>query len=137
MFAVLPTLKPGRPDLSKIDRNGDPEPNANVLTDGFRTPIPSVPEDARAVNDRGKYWFYSLNPRNDFHGWLVQDIALITLRLDGPADRTARARWIALRADLYWDDDRRLMRSTLGSKIGGDPAATVAAFVGRPTGATG
>jgi hypothetical protein len=135
MIATLPAARVPRLPADPIERARLRVENVNILNDGFLTTIPCVPEDATAVGDRGKYEFYSLSPRNDFHAWLVQDIAVITIRLERVQriERRERDR-IALRATSFWDADRRLDAEHLGAKLGGDPAATVAALQRTPQG---
>ena len=41
-----------------------------------------VPEDARLVLGRTEDYFKTLRPQNDFHCWLVSQIALLSVRID-------------------------------------------------------
>ncbi|WP_435018667.1 hypothetical protein TA3x_000651 [Tundrisphaera sp. TA3] len=110
-------------------------PDANVLVDGFATPVSRVPENAQNVKDREKVYFEALCPQNFFHAWIAEDVALMTLRLERCAriERRERDR-IALRAERFWDDDRRREVEEVGARLADDPARAVARLRSTPHG---
>ncbi|WP_435020271.1 hypothetical protein TA3x_001736 [Tundrisphaera sp. TA3] len=110
-------------------------PDANVLVDGFATPVARVPENQQNVKDREKVYFDALCPQNFFHAWIVEDVALMTLRLERCAriERRERDR-IALRAERFWDDDRRREVEEVRARLSDDPARTVARLRSSPHG---
>ncbi|WP_435019702.1 hypothetical protein TA3x_001434 [Tundrisphaera sp. TA3] len=110
-----------RPDLDPPA--GCKYPDANVLIHGYATPIPRVPENIRNVSEREAMFFHTLNPRNYWQAWLADDAARTTLRLDRLAriERRERDR-IALRAETFWDDDRRAEAEEIGARLALDPA---------------
>ncbi len=114
MNAAQPNLVPAPPPTPAG------APRANVLSEGFRTAMPHVPEDAAAIKERERMYFNTLCPRNYFQAWLADDVALMTLRLERVAriERRERDR-IALRAEFFWDDDRRGEAEQLGRRLAG------------------
>ena len=110
-------------------------PLANVLVDGFRTEVQRFPENAEAVYTRQHQVFRSLSPRNTLQEWFTDDIALTQLRMERAAkiERRLRDR-SALRAESFWDDDRRLLAEDLGAKLPKDPARTVGRLQATPQG---
>jgi hypothetical protein len=105
---------------------GRPDPLANALKTGTDADCPRVPEDADAVNDRAGQWYLSIKPQNMYHAWLVDQISVTSLRIDhvGRIERRLRDRAV-LRAELFWDDDRRLEAIELGEQIAFAPAKVV------------
>ncbi len=112
-FFVLPAI--GRPD-----------PLANALKTGTADDCPRVPEDAFAVNARAAEWYMSLRPQNLYHAWLVDQVAITSLRIDreGRVERRLRDR-VVLRAELFWDDDRSLEAEELGDQLASAPSKVV------------
>ena len=76
-----------------------------------------------------------LKPQNDYHCWLVDKIAIYSMRVDRAEriERRLRDRQ-ALTAELAWDDDRRLEVEVLGRKIGARPAEVVEQLRRSPVG---
>ena len=110
----------------KVDHAPAKSPNANVLVDGFATKITRYPENAAEVKGRERDFFHTLCPRNYLQAWLADDASLMTLRLERCAriERRERDR-IALRAEFFWDDDRKTEAEEIGSRLAGDPAKVV------------
>ncbi|WP_435018870.1 hypothetical protein TA3x_000859 [Tundrisphaera sp. TA3] len=96
---------------------------ANALKHGFCSEVVQVPEDAEAVRARAGLYLQSLKPQNYFHAWVVEEVAVLTIRIDriGRVERRERDR-ISLRAERFWDDDRRAEAEALGARIADDPA---------------
>jgi hypothetical protein len=82
-----------------------------------------VPEDAFAVNARAAEWHQTLRPQDFFHCWLIDQIAIVSLRIEhnGRIERRQRDRAV-LRAEMFWDDDRRLEAEELGERLAFEPA---------------
>jgi hypothetical protein len=80
-------------------------------------------------------FFHTLNPRNYWQAWLTDDAARSTLRLDRCAriERRERDR-IALRAERFWDDDRRAEAEDQGARLAEDPSRTVERLRRTPQG---
>ena len=110
-------------------------PNANVLTDGFRTPLERIPENAEAVVGAMETTLRAFSPRNNWQLFLSDDIAEMTLRLARirRMDRRQRDR-SALRAEFFWDDDRRLLAEDLAVRLPKDPARVVQKLRATPQG---
>ena len=85
-----------------------------------------VAEDPELIQERTKDLFYSLKPQNEFQGWLVDKMAVYTLRIDRAERMERRYRdRRSLRAEALWDDDQFLEIEKLGGKIGVRPAEVV------------
>ncbi len=107
-------------------RFADPDPTSNCFKTGTSADFPRVPEDARAVNGRTLDWYDALTPQNDYHCWMVDQVAVASVRIDhiNRVERRARDR-VVLRARLFWDDDRRLEAEVLGESLAKSPAQVV------------
>ena len=110
-------------------------PKANVLFDGFRTALDRHPESTEIVCERRNETFRSLNPRNTLQEWFSDDVALMQIRLEHVAriERRERDRF-ALRAESFWDDDRRLLAEELGERLAKRPARVVKQLRATPQG---
>ena len=94
-----------------------------------------VPEDAKAVQERAVAYWCTLRPQNEFHSWLVDQIAVLSLRIDRCERIERRVRdKVALRAELTWDEDRAREVEELGGRIGRRPGEVVAALKEIPQG---
>ena len=60
---------------------GKEKSRANALKHGLCSSV-VVPEDAAAVQGRAMAYWRTLRPQNEFHSWLVDQIAVLTLRVD-------------------------------------------------------
>jgi hypothetical protein len=101
---------------------GKARSRANSLKHGLCSTV-CVPEDPQAIQDRIAAFFGPLKPQNQFHVWLVDHVAVYSLRIDRceRMDRRARDK-VALRAELTWDDDRKLDAEILGGQLARRPA---------------
>ncbi len=85
-----------------------------------------VAEDAALIEERSRDFFRTLKPQNDFHCWLVTQVSLNSIRIDRSQRIERRVRdKIAIRAELAWDDDRRLAATLLGEQLGNRPEVVV------------
>jgi len=115
----------------------DPRPRpgrAQALLRGLLD-SPAVPEDFELVRQRSWDWYRALKPRDDFHAWLVDQIALISIRVDrcGRIERRLRDRH-SLRASLAWDADRSREAEALGSRLPRRPGEVGQALRRTPQG---
>src|SRR3954468_7214301 len=100
-------------------QEGKQRSRANALKHGLCASV-VVAEDARLVQQRTSDWFDALKPQSEFHSWLVDEVAIISLRIDRCERMERRARDVkAMRAELCWEDDRRLDAVGVGRVPGG------------------
>ncbi len=113
---------------------GKEQSRANALKHGLCAAV-VVAEDPEAVRRRADDWSRALKPQNSFHSWLVDDLAVLSLRIDRSEqiERQLRNRH-SLRAEVSWDDDRRLDAETLGKTIGRSPGKVVESLRRTPQG---
>ncbi|WP_435008282.1 hypothetical protein P12x_005539 [Tundrisphaera lichenicola] len=113
---------------------GKAKSRANALKHGLCSAI-VVPEDIATLQARSDAYFYTLKPQNHFHSWIVDQVALLSLRIDRCERIERRVRdKVSLRAELTWDDDRRLEMAQLGGMIGKRPDEVVEALRRTPQG---
>ena len=114
--------------------SGKRSSRANSLLHGLCASEP-LPEDAAVVIGRTREFFDTLRPQNDFHCFLVGEVALITYKIERleRMDRRARDK-IAIRAEFSWDDDRRLEAELLGEQLANRPAVVVEQLRRSPQG---
>ena len=94
-----------------------------------------VPEDAELVQNRCNELFEGFKPQNGWQAHAVDRAAVYSLRLDRCDRMERRARdKAALRAELTWDDDRKLEAELLGKSLVKDPALTVENLKRTPQG---
>src|SRR3954463_11782011 len=94
-----------------------------------------VAEDAKLVQQRTCEWFDALKPQSEFHSWLVDEVANISLRIDRCERMERRARGVkAMRAELCWEDDRRLDAVRLGGLLAKRPDEVVEELRRTPQG---
>ena len=113
---------------------GKARSRANALKHGLCASI-VVPESAELVQARSSQWYFALKPQNPHQGWLVDQVAILSLRIDR-CERTERRERdkVCLRAELTWDDDRRLEAEVLGGLLARKPAETVETLRRTPQG---
>ena len=109
-----------------VVRFADPDPLSNCFKTGTTADLPRVPEDSVAVNVRKLDWHDAFKPQNLYHCWLIDQIAITSIRIEHAdrVERRARDR-VALRARAFWDDDRRLDAEALGEGLAASPARVV------------
>jgi hypothetical protein len=114
------------PLLFSITGTPRPNPEANAFKTGTAADCPRVPEDLATISARTINWYPGFRPQNPFHCWLVEQAVVSSLRIDrnDRIERRQRDR-VALRAERFWDDDRRLEAEALGEQIAKKPAATL------------
>ena len=83
-----------------------------------------LPEDEHAaVRERADQWSRSLRPRDAHEGWIVEQFAMLTLRLERcQLQERARRELLASRATTHWDADRRAAAEALASSLARRPA---------------
>ncbi len=107
---------------------------ANGLKHGLCSSV-VVAEDLELVSGRISDWYFTLKPQNDYHMWLVEKIAVCSIRIDRAERMERRYRdRRSLKAELDWEDDRRLEVENLGAKIGLRPAQIVEELRRSPVG---
>ena len=68
-----------------------------------------VPESLELLQQRALECYEGLKPKDSYQGWIVDQVAILTVRVDRCERMERRARdKVSLRACLTWDDDRRL-----------------------------
>ena len=98
---------------------------ANALTHGLCATV-IAPEDIESIQKRSEEIFEAFKPYTDYQVWNVDRAAIITLRIERAERMERRVRdKICLRAELTWDDDRRLEAEVLGGVLARKPAETV------------
>src|SRR4051794_28524285 len=113
---------------------GKERSRANALKHGLCASV-VVPESVELIQQHASDWFNSLRPQNEYQCWLVDQIALISIRIDRceRIERRVRDRK-AIRAELCWDDDRRLDAASLGSLLPKRPEEVVEELRRTPQG---
>ncbi len=98
----------------------------NALKHGLCSEVVRVPEDQEMVDSRARAWLHALKPQNAYHAWLLEEVAVLTFRVDRCARIERRARDVhSLKAEGSWDDDRRLEVEAIGRGLAADPAFVV------------
>jgi hypothetical protein len=113
---------------------GKQKSRANALKHGLCASV-VVAEDAKLVQQRASDWFDALKPRNEFQSWLVDEISVISLRIDRCERMERRARDVkAMKAELCWEDDRRLDAVRLGGLLARRPDEVIEELRRTPQG---
>lgn len=113
---------------------GKERSRANALKHGLCSSV-VVEEDFDLVQERTTCLFYALKPQNQYHNWLVDKAAILSIRIDRSERIERRVRdKVALKAELTWDDDRQLEAELLAESLPSQPAATVPALCRTPQG---
>jgi len=113
---------------------GKEKSRRNALTHGL-TALVVAAEDPAAFQERASDYFWSLKPRTKFQAYLVDEVALITIRTERAQriERKLREK-VALRAITSWDDDRGLEAERLGRDLAARPSEVVAELRRTPRG---
>ena len=96
----------------------------NALKHGLAAEALILPdEEADALSGRVAAWLPALDPRDDREIWLVEEVALCTIRIDRcrALDEALRSR-SAARASSCWDADREAEAEELGRKLSRSPS---------------
>ena len=81
-----------------------------------------VSESAELIKARALAMFDSLAPQDKFQTWIINRVALLTIRVDRSERMERRARdKVCLRALLSWDVDREAEVERLGARLAGRP----------------
>ena len=107
---------------------GKSRSRANALKHGLCASA-VVPESLELIQERASEWFHPLKPQNEYHAWLVDKITIYSLRIDRGERMERRLRdRKSLRAELAWDEERKLEVEALGARLPSRPAESVAAL---------
>src|SRR5882724_1270737 len=113
---------------------GKQKSRANALKHGLCASV-VVAEDAKLIQQRASAWFDALKPQCEFHSWLVDQVAILSIRIDRCERMERRARDVkAMRAELCWEDDRRLDAVKLGGMLPRRPGEVVEELRRTPQG---
>src|SRR3954467_10045387 len=116
---------------------GKQRSRANALKHGLCATV-VVAEDAQLIQKRASDWFDALKPQDEFQSWLVDEVAILSLRIDRCERMERRARDLkAMRAELCWEDDRRLDAVRLGGLLPRRPDEVVEELRRTPPGCGG
>ena len=104
---------------------GKARSRANALKHGLCSSV-VVPESLEVVQQRDLEWYYTLKPQTEYHSWLVEKIAIVSLRIDRceRIERRIRDRR-SLHAEITWADDRRLEAEVIGGTLASRPGEVV------------
>ena len=98
---------------------------ANALTHGLCAAVVQ-PEDAELIQGRALELYNAFKPYTGYQAWNVDRAAVLTLRIERVERMERRVRdKVSLRAELTWDDDRRLEAEVLGGTLARRPAEAV------------
>jgi hypothetical protein len=104
---------------------GKRKSRANSIQHGLCATV-VVPEDADLIQKRADEIYEAFKPYTDYQAWNVDRAAILTLRVERVERMERRIRdKVSLRAELTWDDDRRLEAEVLGGMLAKKPAETV------------
>ncbi len=107
----------------------------NALTHGLSAAVVRLPEDEAGAPDRSGVGPRPGEPGTGWAAWLVAEVGVVAARLRR-CERLGRGHRdrVALRAELCWDDDRRLEAERLGAGLADDPAGVALALGMTPQG---
>ena len=113
---------------------GKERSRANALKHGLCAAV-VVAEDPELLTQRTVEWYEAIKPQTQVQSWLVDKIAVYSLRIDRAhrMERRLRDRKSMI-AEFAWEDDRRLEAEVLGSKIADRPAEVVERLRRTPAG---
>ena len=107
---------------------------ANALKHGLCATV-CVPEDLAIVQAVAADVFDALRPQNQYQARLVEHVAIWSVRVDRCERMERRVRdKISLRAELFWEDDRKLEVEVLGGQLHHRPAQVVETLRRTPQG---
>jgi hypothetical protein len=113
---------------------GKDRSRANALKHGLCSTV-LVTEDLESIKRRADEWYYALKPQNPHQAWLVDQVAVHSLRIDRSERIERRLRDRAmLRAEIAWDDDRMIEVESIGSKLGRRPSEVTRQLRATPHG---
>ncbi len=113
---------------------GKEKSRANSLKHGLCATV-LVTEDIDSIRRRADAWYFALKPQNPHQAWQVDQVAVISLRIDRSERMERRYRDRAmLRAEIAWDDDRMIEIEHLGAKIRRRPSEIVRQLRATPHG---
>jgi len=107
-----------------VTDQGKQQSRRNALRHGLAGAGVVLPDDEEhAVARRAEDWAAFLDPAGDRDDWLVEQVALESVRLDRcQHQERARRAADAARAEVAWDDDRRIDAEALAAGLAKKPA---------------
>jgi hypothetical protein len=113
---------------------GKERSRANALKHGLCAAV-VVPESVELIQQRACDFYDTLRPQNEYHSWLVDKVAILSIRIDRceRIERRFRDRHSYL-TEVGWEDDRRAQAETIGSRLQDRPAEVVEALRRTPQG---
>src|SRR5208282_1033846 len=107
---------------------GKDRSRANALKHGLCASA-IVPESIELIQLRSTEFFDTYKPQNEVHVWMIGQAAINSIRIERSQRIERRVRdKMALKAELSWDDDRRMEVEVLGRSLAKDPSTTVQAL---------
>ena len=114
--------------------DGKERSRANALKHGLCATV-CVPEDLKLVSAREADLHDALRPQNQYQARLVEHVAIWSVRIDRCERMERRVRdKSSLRAELFWEDDRKLEVEVLGGQLHHRPAQVVETLRRTPQG---
>jgi hypothetical protein len=114
--------------------SGKRRSRANSLVHGLCASAVVI-ESLELIQRRACECFEGLKPKDNYQGWIVNQVALLTLKVDRCGRMEGRARdKVALRACLTWDDDRGLEAKVLAARLAASPEEVVEGLRRTPQG---
>ena len=124
---ALRSTGPRTPEGKAISR-------ANSLKHGLCATV-VVPEEPALIQARAEELYRAFKPYTDYQAWNVARAAVLTVRIERCERSERRVRdKSCLRAELTWDDDRRMEAEVLGGMLAKRPAEAVEALRRTPHG---
>ena len=110
----------------------------NALTHGLTAELAALPDEAEAVAARVAEWSPTLGPKGEYDEWLVEEMAVSSLRIERCRGRESALRSRSIgRASLSWDADRRAEAEELGGKLATRRRSSPVASAARSMAANG
>ncbi len=107
---------------------------ANALKHGLCGQL-LIPEDADFLLERAEEFYKAFKPYTDYQAWQVDRAAVLSLRIERVERMERRVREKnCLKAELNWDDDRKLEVEIFAGKLAKRPAEVVDTLRSTPHG---
>jgi hypothetical protein len=137
MFMSQARLAANRQNAQRSTGPNTPEGKArsreNALKHGFAAEVLTLPDENVILDEAFPGDTNSTSP--SFPEWLIDQVALLSVRLDRLHEVEARRRQrVQLRARLCWNEDRRIAAENLGAQLSKNPGATVRKLRQTPQG---
>ena len=97
----------------------------NAIKHGLRA-TQLVAEDPQLVEQRACDWFQAMPPQNLHECWVIDEMALTSLRIDRVERMERRTRDLRrLEAELNWEDHQRILVEEIAANLANAPASVV------------